>query len=176
MLCGYDKGIFFFGHNQFLKKVGLAVFFTRGRLGGARQTSLDSRYVRQETTQETTQETITPFCPNNNTYMNPLEQENVYGVHLTASNTVEVETEVVDGCGSLHFVVTLEVVKDTTMREASDTNKITVHRKYALLMERLLQRRHGRTGTPLTTKKKGSTWSLSCKNVWTSTTRMECHI
>ena len=87
--------------------------------------------------------------------MNPLEQENVYGVHLTASNTVEVETEVVDGCGSLHLVVvTLEVVKDTTMREASDTNKITVHRKYALLMERLLQRRHGRTGTPLTTEER----------------------
>ena len=75
--------------------------------------------------------------------------EEIHGVHLTTSNTVKLETEAADG--PRHLVCSfLEVIKDNT-REASDTNKFTVHRKCALLMEELLQRSHSRKGKPLTT-------------------------
>ena len=78
--------------------------------------------------------------------------DTIYGVHLTTSNTVEVETNVVDKDAPHHLVlVTLEVIKNTTPREASDNNKITVHRKCALLIEQILRRSHGRNGKPLTT-------------------------
>ena len=78
--------------------------------------------------------------------------DTIYGVHLTTSNTVEVETKVVDKDAPHHLVlVTLEVIKNTTPREASDNNKITVHRKCALLIEQILRRTHGRNGKPLTT-------------------------